>query len=178
VYRLVYAYLKAQGFKLQLHKMDNKMAHDIKISTHKEDHTPSENPTRHPPHQSGRTGNSYVEESLPLQHRWASKNLPNYLEADVRRNKRKMGGFACWEIFGTGFKFGFFCGFPATYRFQNFGFFHSFLRFLGDPKNSQNTDFSAVFWDFEGRAHPKILCGFPAINRAQNLDLPVVSRNF
>jgi hypothetical protein len=28
-YRLVYAYLKAQGFKPQLHKMDNKTSHDI-----------------------------------------------------------------------------------------------------------------------------------------------------
>ncbi len=24
--------------------------------------------------------------------------------------------------------------------------------------------------DFEGRAHPRILCGFPAMNRFQNLD--------
>ncbi len=31
-------------------------------------------------------------------------------------------------------KFGFFCGFPPTYRFQNFGFFRGFPQFLGDPK--------------------------------------------
>jgi hypothetical protein len=101
-----------------------------------------------------------------------------YLEADVRRNERKMGGFASWEIFGTGFKIRIFCSFPAMYRFQNFRFFCSFPRFLGNPKNSQNADFSAVSRDFEGRAHPKILRSFPAINRAQNLDLPAVSHNF
>jgi hypothetical protein len=89
-----------------------------------------------------------------------------------------MGGFAIWEIFGTGFKIWIFRSFPVMYRFQNFGFFRGFLQFLGDPKNSQNADFSAVSQDFEGQAHPKILCGFPAMNRAQNLDLPVVTRNF
>ena len=101
-----------------------------------------------------------------------------YLEADVRRNKRKMGGFASWEIFGTGFEILIFCGFPATYRFQNFGFFRGFLQFLEDPKNSQNADFSAVSQDFEGWARPKILCGFSAMNRAQNLDFPAVSCDF
>jgi hypothetical protein len=64
------------------------------------------------------------------------------------------------------------------YRFQNFGFFRGFPRFLEDSKNSQNADFSVVSWDFEGWARPKILCGFPAMNRAQNLYLPAVSRNF
>ncbi len=75
-------------------------------------------------------------------------------------------------------KFGFFCSFPTTYRFQNFDFFRGFPQFLGDPKNSQNADFSAVSWDFEGWAHPIILRGFPVMNRAQNLDLPAVSRDF
>jgi hypothetical protein len=64
------------------------------------------------------------------------------------------------------------------YRFRNFGFFCGFPQFLGDPKKSQNVDFSAVSWDFEGRAHSKILCDFPAMKRAQNLDLPAVSRDF
>ncbi len=90
----------------------------------------------------------------------------------MRRNERKMEGFASWEIFGTGFEIRIFCSFPMTYRFQIFRFFRGF------PKNSQNADFSAVSRDFEGRAHPKILRGFPAMNRAQNLDLPAVSRNF
>jgi hypothetical protein len=62
------------------------------------------------------------------------------------------------------------------YRFQNFECFRSFPRFLGDPKH--NANFSAVSRDFEGRACPKILRGFPAIDRAQNLDLPAVTRNF
>ncbi len=57
-------------------------------------------------------------------------------------------------------KFGFFCGFPATYRFWNFGFFLGFPRFLGDPKKSQNTDFSAVSRDFEGWACPKFFAVF------------------
>jgi hypothetical protein len=35
-YRLVYAYLTAQGFKLQLHRMDNKTSQDIKIFIHEE----------------------------------------------------------------------------------------------------------------------------------------------
>jgi hypothetical protein len=33
-----------------------------------------------------------------------ASNIFHYLEADVRRNERKMGGFPSWEIFGTGFK--------------------------------------------------------------------------
>ncbi len=101
-----------------------------------------------------------------------------YLEADVMRNERKMGGFASWKIFETGYEIWIFCGFPAMYRFQNFGFFRGFLRFLGDPKNCQNADFPAESWDFKGRARPKILCCFPMMNMAQNLDLPAVSRNF
>ncbi len=92
-----------------------------------------------------------------------------------------MGGFASWENFGTGFKIRIFLQFSLDVqvsKFWIFPFFCGFLRFLGDPKNSQNADFSAVSWDFEGRAHPKILRGFPAMNRAQHLDLPAVSRNF
>ncbi len=75
-------------------------------------------------------------------------------------------------------KFCFFCGFPTTYRFQNFGFFPWFSAIFRGPKKSQNADFSAVSRDFEGRARPKILRSFPAMNRAQNLDFPAVSHNF
>jgi hypothetical protein len=57
-------------------------------------------------------------------------------------------------------KFWFFCIFPATYRFRNFGFSRGFPWFLGEPKNSQNADFSAVSRDFEGRARPKNPRGF------------------
>ncbi len=89
-----------------------------------------------------------------------------------------------WEGFPVGkfleqvSKLWFFCSFPTAYRFWNFGIFRGFPRFLEDPKNSQNADFSAVSWDFEGQACPKILRGFPAMIRAQNLDFPVVSCNF
>ncbi len=76
--------------------------------------------------------------------------------------KREEDGMVCqlgnfWNRFQNS---DFFCGFPAMNRFQNFGFFSSFPQFLGDPKNSQNVDFSAVSWDFERWARPKILCGF------------------
>ncbi len=50
---------------------------------------------------------------------------------------------------------GFFAVFPRCTGFKNLGFFRGFLRFLGDPNNSQNADFSAVSRDFEGRARPK-----------------------
>ena len=36
-------------------------------------------------------------------------SLITYLEADLSRNERKMGGFASWEIFGTGFDILIFC---------------------------------------------------------------------
>jgi hypothetical protein len=65
----------------------------------------------------------------------------------VRRNKRKMGGFASWEIFGTGFKIVIFAVFPRQTGFKILVF-------------SAVGDFSAVSWDFEGWARPKILCGF------------------
>jgi hypothetical protein len=52
-----------------------------------------------------------------------------------------------------------------------FGFFRGFLRFLGDPKKfSKRGFFRGVLGYFEGRARPKILRGFPAMNRFQNLD--------
>jgi hypothetical protein len=71
------------------------------------------------------------------------------------------------------------------------------MQFLGDPKNSQNADFSAVSRDFEGWARPKILRGFSCNEQgsksgfsrsdrdcfvdpknSQNAVFPVVSRDF
>ncbi len=59
-----------------------------------------------------------------------------------------------------------------------FGCFRFFLRFLGDPKNSRSADFAALSWDFEGRAHPNILRGFPGMHRFWNLDFPWFSAIF
>jgi hypothetical protein len=57
---------------------------------------------------------------------------------------------------------------------SKFWIFPQFLaNFRGPFEN-----FFAVSRDFKGWACPKILCGFPAMNRAQNLDLPAVSCNF
>jgi hypothetical protein len=48
------------------------------------------------------------------------------LKADVRRNKRKMWGFASWEIFGqvqgTGFEIQIYLQFPVMNRFWNLDF--------------------------------------------------------
>ncbi len=107
-----------------------------------------------------------------------ASNIFRYLEADVRRNERKMGGFASWEIFGTGFKIRIFLRFSRNIQVSKIWIFPRFPAIFRGPKNSQNADFSAVSWDFEGQASPKILCGFPAMNRAQNLDLPAVFRDF
>jgi hypothetical protein len=72
----------------------------------------------------------------------------------------------------------FFVVFPQCTDFKFLDFYAVSSDFLGDPKYSQSADFSAVSWNFEGQACPKILRSFPAMNRAQNLDLPAVSRNF
>jgi hypothetical protein len=89
-----------------------------------------------------------------------------------------MGGFASWEIFGTGFKIRIFLQYSHDVQVSKFWIFPRFPAIFRGPKKSQNADFSAVSWDFEGWAPPKILRSFPAMNRAQNLDLPAVSRNF
>ncbi len=68
--------------------------------------------------------------------------------------------------------------FSPNVQASKFCFFSRFPAIFRGPKNSQNADFSAVSWDFEVQACPKILRGFPAMNRAQNLDLPTVSRDF
>ncbi len=47
----------------------------------------------------------------------------NYLEANVRRNERKIGGFASWEIFGTGFEIPFFLRFFCDVQFEISDFF-------------------------------------------------------
>jgi hypothetical protein len=107
-----------------------------------------------------------------------ASNIFCYLEADVRRNERKMGGFASWEIFGTGFKIWIFLRFSRDVQVLKFWIFPRFPAIIRGPKNSQNADFSAVSRDFEGQACPKILRGFSAMNRAQNFDLPAVSHNF
>ncbi len=85
-----------------------------------------------------------------------------YLEADERRNMRKMWGFPSWKIFGkawgTGFKIWIFPQFSHDEQVSKFGFFRSFLQFLrggrAHPKISK-LQFSAVSWEFEGRDHPK-----------------------
>jgi hypothetical protein len=64
------------------------------------------------------------------------------------------------------------------YRFRNFGFFRGFPRFLRDPKNSQNEDFSAVSKILKDGLVQKFFAVFPAMNRARNLDFLVVSCNF
>ncbi len=96
-----------------------------------------------------------------------ASNIFCYLEADVRRNKRKMGGFASWENFGTGFEIWIFLRFSCDVQVSKFWIFLQLPAIFRGPKNSQNLDFSAVSRDFEGRACPKILCNFPAMNRAQ-----------
>jgi hypothetical protein len=55
-------------------------------------------------------------------------------------------GWACPKIL---------CGFPRDEQGSKSGFSCSVLQFLGDPKNSRNTNFPAVSWDFKGQACPK-----------------------
>jgi hypothetical protein len=89
-----------------------------------------------------------------------------------------MGGFVSWENFGTGFEIRIFLQFSRNVQVSKFWIFPRFLAIFRGPKNSQNMDFSAVSWDFEGRACPKILRSFPAMNSAKSLDLPALSRGF
>jgi hypothetical protein len=60
----------------------------------------------------------------------------------------------CLGILKDGLIQKFFAGFPQSTDFE-IRIFRGFPQFLGDPKNSQNADISAISWDFEGRAHPK-----------------------
>ncbi len=74
-----------------------------------------------------------VTNSKPL-----ASNIFCYLEVDVRRNKRKMWGFATWEIFdkarGTGFEIRIFPQISHDEQVSKFGFFHGFPQFLrGGP---------------------------------------------
>jgi hypothetical protein len=84
--------------------------------------------------------------------------LENFLE-----QVSKFGFFAVF-LQCTGLKIWIFTRFPAF--------------FGGTQKNLEMRIFSAVSQDFEGQAHPKILHGFPTMNRFQNLDFPAVSCNF
>ncbi len=68
-----------------------------------------------------------------------------YLEADVRRNKRKMGGFASWEIFGTGFEIRIFLRFSRNVQVLKFWIFLRFPAiFRGPKKFSKNGFFCSV----------------------------------
>ncbi len=78
----------------------------------------------------------------------------------MRRNERKMGGFASWEIFGKGLEILIFLWFSHDIQISKFWIFLRFPAIFRGPKKSQNADFSAVSRDFEGRARPKIPCGF------------------
>jgi hypothetical protein len=68
--------------------------------------------------------------------------------------------------------------FSCNVQVSKFGSFCGFPQFLGNPKISQNADFSAVFRDFEGLARPKKIHGLSAMNRFQYLDFPQFPVNF
>ncbi len=110
----------------------------------------------------GQSFGSLTSSNVPeLSSKTLQYMLGFYLEADVRRNKRKMWGFASWKIFGEaeekGFKIQIFLRFSCNEQVSKFGFFRGFPQFLrgrAHPKKYQNSDFSAVSWEFEGRAHP------------------------
>ncbi len=78
----------------------------------------------------------------------------------MRQNERKMGGFASWEICGTGFEILIFSRFSRNVQVSKFWTFPRFPAIFRGPENSQNADFPAVSWDFEGWARPKIPRGF------------------
>jgi hypothetical protein len=68
-----------------------------------------------------------------------------YLEADVRRIKRKMGGFISWEIFGTGFKILIFLQFSCDVQVSKFWIFLRFSAiFRGLKKFSKHGFFCSV----------------------------------
>ena len=71
-----------------------------------------------------------------------------------------------------------FLQFSRNVQVSKFWIFPRIPTIFRGPKKSQNVDFFTVSRDFEGRARQKILPGFPAMNRAQNLDLPTVSCDF
>ncbi len=64
-----------------------------------------------------------------------------YLEADVRRNERKMGGFTSWEIFGTGFKILIFLEFSRDVQVSKFWIFPQFPAIFRVPKKASNIFF-------------------------------------
>ncbi len=78
-----------------------------------------------------------------------ASNIFCYLEADVRRNERKMGGFASWEIFGTGFEIRIFLQFSCGVQVSKFQIFLRFPAiFRGHKKISKCWFFRSVsgFW--------------------------------
>jgi hypothetical protein len=64
-----------------------------------------------------------------------------YLKADVRRNERKMVGFASWEFFGTGFKIWIFLRFSRDLQFSMFCFFWRFPAIFRGPKKFSKCGF-------------------------------------
>jgi hypothetical protein len=65
-----------------------------------------------------------------------------YLVADVRRNGRKMGGFASWEIFGTGFEILIFLWFSHDVQILKLWFSRGFPQFLGGSQKFSKCGFS------------------------------------
>jgi hypothetical protein len=103
----------------------------------------------------------------------------DYLEADVRKNERKMGEFASWEIFGTGFKIWIFPRFSCDIQVLKFWIFPQFPAiFRGHKQNLTTQIFPQCLGILKDGLVQKFFAVFPAMNRAQNLDFPTVSRNF
>ncbi len=57
----------------------------------------------------------------------------------MRRNQRKMGGFASWEIFGTGFKIRIFLQFSRDVQVSKFRIFPWFPAIFRGPKKILKT---------------------------------------
>jgi hypothetical protein len=70
-----------------------------------------------------------------------ASNIFHYLEADVRRNERKMGGFTNWKISWNGFRNSDSLWFCHDLQVSKFGFFRGFLLFLGGPKKFSKRGF-------------------------------------
>ncbi len=106
-------------------------------------------------------------------------NIFCYLEADVRRNKRKIGGFARWEIFGTGFKIRIFLRFSRSVQVSKFRIFLRFPAiFRGSKKILKTQIFLQCLGILKDGLVRKFFAVFPAMNKAQNLDFPTVSCDF
>ncbi len=84
-----------------------------------------------------------VTNSKPL-----ALNIFRYLEADVRRNERKMGGFASWEIFGTGFKIRIFLWFSRDVQVSKIRIFLRFPAIFRGPKKFSKRGFFRSVLEF------------------------------